>query len=277
MHLFKEEAEGRMAVSTLLPGHTLPACAGPAAVFHAAMPDVLPPGIPESLRSALTAVYDRTHERQALNTVAVMAAGLTGAPPRMAEHVVADAFRLMGELVAASPARAGYQCGQGCAWCCHQPIRVTAPEAIAIADALREAYPGDWLVTLKRMLADRVRRIAALGGDADYLAARLPCAFLAPDNSCSIYAWRPVVCRGYHSLSKAACQEKYVDLAAPAPPIDAYAHTAANAVHHGMAAAVAAAGRDGGTYELHAAVLTALDIADAAAAWWRGAPLTAPP
>ena len=241
------------------------------------MADILPPGIPDSLRAALTAVYERTKERQAVNTVAVMAVGMTGAPERQAEHVVADAFRLMGELVAASPARAGYQCGQGCAWCCHQPIRVTAPEAIAIADALREAYPADWLATLKRMLTDRVQRIAALGDNAAYLAARLPCAFLAPDNSCSIYAWRPVVCRGYHSLSKSACQEKYVDLAAPAPPIDAYAHTAANAVHHGMAAAVAAAGKDGNTYELHAAVLTALDLADGAAGWWQGKALNAPP
>lgn len=234
------------------------------------MADVLPPGIPESLRGALAEVYARTHERQAVNTVAVMAAGMTAPPQRLAEHVVADAFRMMGELIAASPARPGYQCGQGCAWCCHQPIRVTAPEAIAIADALREAYPADWLGTLKRMLADRVQRIAALGDNAAYLAARLPCAFLAPDNSCSIYAWRPVVCRGYHSLSKTACQEKYVNLEAPAPPIDAYAHTAANAVHHGMAAAVAAAGKDGRTYELHAAVLAALDGRMTAAGWAGG-------
>ena len=130
--------------------------------------------------------------------------------------------------------------------------------------------PSDWLAAIRQVL---VARAAAAAGFADaraYRAAGLPCAFLGPEGQCAVYEWRPLVCRGYHSLSRSACPEQYVDLGAPVPPIDAYTHLAGNAVQHGVARAVDAAGRDGGLYELHAAVLRALDTSDARGRWGRG-------
>ena len=227
-----------------------------------------PTGMSDELRRRLLEVFARTRDRQIGNTASTLRA--TAAPAQLAENVGGDAFTLIAALVEASPARAQHECGKGCAWCCHQQVRVSAPEAIGIAEALRAAYPPEWLATLRRIIAQRVERISVLGTVRAYLEARLPCAFLAPDGGCAVYERRPLVCRGFHSLSRSACQEKYVDLASPPPPIDSYAHMAANAVLHGVVAAVAAAGKDGRLYELHGAVLRALDTPDAGARWARG-------
>jgi Fe-S-cluster containining protein len=232
------------------------------------LPDYAPAGMSDDLKSRLLQVYARTRDRQIGNTASTLRASAD--PAQVSENVVADAFRLTANMVDASPAKPSYACGKGCSWCCHQQVRVSGPEAIGIADALRDAYPPEWLATLHRMIAQRVERIADLPTVRAYLEARLPCAFLAGDGGCAVYEWRPIVCRGYHSLSRSACQEKYVDLAQPAPPIDSYAHMAANAVLHGVSAAVAAAGKDGRLYELHGAVLRALDTPDAARRWAQG-------
>jgi Fe-S-cluster containining protein len=234
----------------------------------AALPEYAPLGMGEELKARLLSVFARTRDRQIGNTAATLRA--TAEPARLAENVSGDAFALTAALVEASPARPSYECGKGCSWCCHQQVRVSAPEAIGIAEGLREAYPPEWLATLRAIIAQRVERVAELATTRAYLEARLPCAFLAPDGGCAVYERRPLVCRGYHSLSRSACQEKYVDLASPAPPIDSYAHMAANAVLYGVVAAVGAAGKDGRIYELHGAVLRALDTPDAGARWARG-------
>jgi Fe-S-cluster containining protein len=219
------------------------------------------------IREQLREMFHRTKERQSANTRAAM--DRTTDPKRLAENVVSDAYRLLQNLLTESPARKLHECGSGCSWCCHQPVRVSAPEAIAIADALREAYPPDWLTTIRTMIAQRVAIITRLGSLASYTQQRLPCAFLAPTGDCSIYAWRPYVCRGHHSMSRVACQEAYVEDVLP-KTFDLFTNTAANAVLNGTTNAIAQAARNAKHYEMHGAVLRALDVIDAAIRWARG-------
>ena len=233
------------------------------------LPGYDPPGMDPLLKIQLKDVYGRTRDREVENAALALDA-VRDRPEQQGEAVLADAFRLIENLIAASPARAEHECASGCSWCCHQAIRITAVEAIAIAEALREAYPSDWLAAIRRVLEVRAASAAGFADTRAYRAAGLPCAFLGPEGQCAVYAWRPLVCRSYHSLSRAACQEQYVDLRAPAPPIDAYTHLSGNAVLHGVALAVDAAGRDGELYELHSAVLRALDTTDARGRWGRG-------
>lgn len=233
------------------------------------LPAYDPPGMDPELKARLKEMYGRTRDREVVNAALALAA-VRDQPERQGEAVLADAYRLVESLVSASPARAQHQCASGCSWCCHQPIRIGAAEAIAIAEALREAYPSDWLAAIRRRLEERAAAAAGFADARAYRSAGMPCAFVGPEGQCAVYDWRPLVCRGYHSLSKQACQEQYVDVAAPVPPIDAYTHLAGNAVLHGAALAVGAAGRDGGLYELHGAVLRALDTVDARARWGRG-------
>src|SRR5271154_6611896 len=120
----------------------------------AGLTDYAPLGMDEELKSRLLSVFARTRDRQIGNTAATLRA--TADPVRLAENVSGDAFTLTAGLVEASPTRSAYECGKGCSWCCHQQVRVSAPEAIGIAEALREAYPPEWLATLRAIIAQRV-------------------------------------------------------------------------------------------------------------------------
>ncbi len=221
------------------------------------------------LKARLKELYGNTRDRQVTNTALSLDA-TRDQPDQQVEAVVADAYRLLAHLVEASPARSEHACASGCSWCCRQLVRVSAVEAIALAEALREAYPSDWLLVIRERLATQAAAIAKTANPLEYHAANISCAFLGAEGECAVYEWRPLVCRGYHSLSREACQERYVDITAPTPPIDAYSHLAAIAVMHGVSLAVGAAGRGHQLYELHAAVLRALDTVGAPGRWARG-------
>ncbi len=233
------------------------------------IPGFDPPGMKPELKAKLKELYGHTRDRQVTNTALSLDA-TRGQVDQQVEAVAADAYRLLANLVEASPARAEHACASGCSWCCHQLVRISAVEAIALAEALREAYPSDWLLAIRERLATQAAIIAKIANPLEYHAANISCVFVGGEGECAVYEWRPLVCRGYHSLSVSACQERYVDVAAPTPPIDAYSHLAAIAVLHGVSLAVGAAGRDHQLYELHAAVLRALDTVGAPGRWARG-------
>lgn len=220
------------------------------------------------IRARLRVMSDRVRAMQAASSRAIVDAH-TG-QDSLAEALVVDAYRLVEEVAASSPARAEVECARGCSFCCHQQVRVSAPEAIALADALREAFPAEWLAQLRALLAQRVATIAGFAGVREHIAASLPCAFLGHDGGCAVYEWRPLVCRGFQSLSRMACQHFYIDLANDPPPIERVGHHGADAVVRGLTGVCAADGRDGGSYELHGAVLRALETPDCAARWAAG-------
>ncbi len=218
----------------------------------------------DPVAAALDETYQRTRTAQAAASTAQIGAAAGAA------ELAHDAWARAGALAAASPAAPGYACAKGCRWCCHQPIFVAAPEAIALAGELRARFGAHGLDLLGQALAQRAARASGEGSAwvAAWLKARVPCAFLAGDGSCAVHLDRPTVCRGWHSLSRNACEERYIDDAAAQPPIDRASHLAANAVLHGLADAAHAAGRDDRLYELHGAVLAALADPSAAAARW---------
>lgn len=102
-------------------------------------------------------------------------------------------------------------CAKGCSACCHNPAIISELEAMQIAKATGAALATP-------------ARVFEVGADAEarraYSAhhAGVACTFLRED-TCSIYAHRPMVCRVHHSLedSPAGCergrQPDAVDLA----------------------------------------------------------------
>ena len=220
------------------------------------------------IRARLQQVYVRVRDAQAAASHAISATHRD--PATLAETLVSDAFRLIEGVTQASPGMAEVECTRGCSFCCHQQVHLSAPEAIALATALSEAFPAAWLDQLRAILAQRVARIAGFTSARDYLTAKLPCAFLSPEGDCGVYAWRPLVCRGFQSLSRMACQHFYIDLAHRPPPIESVGRYGANAVLRGLTNVCSADQRDGRTYELHGAVLRALDTPACAARWAAG-------
>lgn len=190
--------------------------------------------------------------------VRVAAAQATGALD-VADHqpLYRACAELLSELIAHAPARDQVACSKGCNFCCHQKVLVSRVEAEVIAAELRRR--GEAVVeAVQRLLTVRARQSAGFATAAEHWRSRLPCAFLDQDGGCGVHAVRPLVCRGYQSLSRDACQEKYVDDEAPRPPIDRYGHFAGNAVLRGLRDALAVGGADGALHELHGAVLAAL-------------------
>lgn len=119
-------------------------------------------------------------------------------------------------------------CGEGCGVCCCQLVPLSAPEVIFMVRKLLEMPLAERTPVLRRfeMIEKRMEesdglknRICSLNNkDADnnaaareYFYLKEACPFLAA-NSCSIHAWRPIVCREFNALSDPAiCADPFVN------------------------------------------------------------------
>ena len=115
-------------------------------------------------------------------------------------HVIAD--KEIGEAQALVPP---LKCQAGCCHCCHGLIKATLPELEEIAAAVRnwDAPARDGLE--ERFAAYNEASAAYWRFDAEALSA--PCPFLI-EGLCSIYAERPLSCRGLNSYDVAACEDR---------------------------------------------------------------------
>jgi Fe-S-cluster containining protein len=166
----------------------------------------------------------------------------------------------LSAAIDALPSKAQHACAPGCFFCCYLPVDVLAPEAFRIAEHLQQTRsPGE--------LADLVYR---LGTEGQHDFGARPCVFLA-HGRCSIYEVRPMVCRGYNSLSKERCEAYYDDASIDLKGTkDRVAGDLAEAIEDGVIAGLTALGLDAQWYELPSAVLRALGTSDGPARWARG-------
>lgn len=118
-------------------------------------------------------------------------------------------------------------CGPGCGVCCCQLVPLSAPEVFFIVQRLLEMPLAERAPLLQRFDAIEKRteesglksRICSLSGTGpennvvarDYFYLKEPCPFLV-SQSCSIHAWRPVVCREFNAFSDPAlCADPFVN------------------------------------------------------------------
>jgi hypothetical protein len=113
-------------------------------------------------------------------------------PVLVAERVAMNLDALWAHCAAvAAPGEALPACARGCSHCCHGRVEVTAPEVFLLArflrrrpDAERDAHIARTAVSVQGM--DRQARHQA----------KVPCALLDGDGTCSAYEARPLACRG---------------------------------------------------------------------------------
>ena len=127
----------------------------------------------------------------------------TDRSPSPSAAVVAHILELFDRTAPVST-KGAVACKRGCSHCCYQRVTITAPEAFAIAAHIRADR-------------DKVARVLQTHQQTKGLnedqrrRARIPCPLLS-DDACSIYAARPIGCRGAMSLDVNACIAAYVEL-----------------------------------------------------------------
>ena len=126
----------------------------------------------------------------------------------LARNAMAATSRLADALLSRAPAGA-VACRAGCDHCCHQPVGLTPPEALAILAYLRQTLASDELAAVAARLADRERKTRGLSS-AERFSPEQPCPFL-DEGKCSIYEVRPLACRGMNSLDADECKTRLRD------------------------------------------------------------------
>ena len=113
---------------------------------------------------------------------------------------------------------AALDCRRGCAFCCHLPVETTAAEAARVIEYARARLDDAGFNALASRIAaaDTAYRLSS-----DQPPARHPpCPFLC-DDACSVYAVRPLACRGWNSTDAAACESAYLEgITAVTVPVD---------------------------------------------------------
>ena len=177
----------------------------------------------------------------------------------------ADAISHVSELFSRTvpkESEKGIVCRRGCAFCCTQLVSVTAPEAFWVAAQIRR----------KPLVIDAVRAIdqKTYGlSMEDRLKSHIICPLLEND-ACSIYAARPIGCRGFVSLNLDACIATFVHGAEPQIPVPANRLDILYACRMALYAALRLRGLKAEAYEMNAAVMAALAFDDAEARWLAG-------
>jgi len=147
-------------------------------------------------------------------------------------------------------------------------IGISAPEVIHLASYLRRRLASGEL----RDLRDESERNAALlaEGSSNGFAAT-PCSLQGDDCVCVAYADRPMACRPLHAAILAEELDLHLTTGANgtspnggASPMAAHMEAIGQGVSEGLAHGLEAAGLDANRYELHSALVTALDAPDAA-------------
>ncbi len=142
-------------------------------------------------------------------------------------------------------------CKRGCSHCCYQRVTITAPEAFFIAGHIR----ADRAKTAR--VAEARQQTKGLSLD-ERRHARVPCPLLV-DAACSIYAERPIGCRGAMSLDVNACIGAYVDLKDNGIPMPLDHIKTMNVMRMMLSAALTLARLPATGYEMIGAVAVALE------------------
>lgn len=196
---------------------------------------------------------------------AAAGAGGPDAAARRIQRLVEDELR---RLPAAD--RAPVACAAGCALCCHLRVMATPAEVFALIEYLQRTLDAEAFAAFRERALATAKTVGALP-DERLLTTNVACPVLV-DGRCSGYAARPLNCRGYHSLSVAACQASFdapEDLSLGHPQYGAVARVHEGA-QGGYIEGLSDAGYDAEQYELATALAEALTDPDAHARFARG-------
>ena len=119
--------------------------------------------------------------------------------------MVMDAIKMNSEQTG----HPGLACRAGCAFCCMQPTSASAPEVFAIYSHLKQTLSEKEQKVLVANLRTYDNAWKHFLSTEKSRAFRQMCP-LNVKGQCSVYAVRPLACRGYTSTSSEACEQFYL-------------------------------------------------------------------
>jgi hypothetical protein len=208
--------------------------------------------VTETVAAATQAAFDR-ERAEARSALARDGDAVRAQVVRMYARLEAE----QGAVIAAS--KLALACERGCNYCCHQRVEIRPYEAFVLADYIHSRMTIPQQADVKSRLAENLERIRPLQ-PLQHTQAGIACALLE-SGACSVYDARPAACRKYYSLSVDTCRAAFEHPTEPliGPLEDENLRLAGNAIALGYARGVEESGRDANRYELHAALLDALE------------------
>ena len=168
-----------------------------------------------------------------------------------------------------SPMKSNIACKAGCASCCTQKVPVTPLEALVIAKHLQSQFPIS-LPKIKNNIRHNAEKYKNL--KPNHLGTKISCALLDNKGYCIAHAKRPARCQGYLSSSSAKCRDYHFN-SGEFPPIDGFSSAWSKGVHSALAHIFTQHNLDCNYYELHSAVLCALDVENPFIQWLNAKPI----
>jgi Fe-S-cluster containining protein len=214
-------------------------------------------------------LLDLTAAQAAADSLEVLSQGRTEVNVyEVAAHALDSAHQGIEQVLARTSLESQPACRAGCAFCCAIPVAVSPPEALYITAHLQGTLSAEAQGDLRTHLRARVEQRQGWTVDARQAHQRF-CLFLGDDRQCRIYPIRPLACRGYNSMSRAACEAAFTGQEDRVRMHAGVREVAAGTIY-GLIQTSKGLGLEWGRYELEAAVLRALDTPDAAERWARG-------
>jgi Fe-S-cluster containining protein len=135
----------------------------------------------EKKEAYLRAIYDRNIEQFRAS------AGQSAIPMAKETHAAMDA--VIRQDQAKDAASAGIRCSKGCSHCCHEPVEIWPQEAALLVDAMHKAG--------RELDRERLERqsVSTVQNWRQQPQADRACVFLGADGACTVYEFRPNVCR----------------------------------------------------------------------------------
>ena len=190
------------------------------------------------------------------------AAGASGKLGPLFDAVMRFVAGLIDDMAEKEPAPQPIACRKGCAFCCaNGPIDVTPLEVLGIVHHVALAFDeGAMRDLLAAVMADDGRTVT-------------PCPLLK-DKQCSVYAARPLACRGINSYNATKCEMK-MKFGVGDTIVTGWVHPwkISEAAREGIEQGAHELGLDGRALDLRRALKIAFADTDAVERWLAGEPV----
>ena len=187
-------------------------------------------------------------------------------------ETIALVVKSIGEHAERSAQRAAdgrpIACKEGCSHCCHMRVVATVPEVIAVANFIARHFLGDAVEATRKRVIETDEKTRGLS-DEQWGVAHHACPLLV-DGKCSVYAARPLDCRGYNSTDVDACRAAARDYLDWQVPMDGALTSAFKSAQAGILQALTGTGHQPRLVEMTAALRVIFEDPLAIGRWLGG-------